>query len=176
MLGLRPRPAPHYHYLWISRTTFVFILTALALSQWGPSPSTKVKATEAIPQLQQSVLIQGMQRWYSTTTQSSGMWCHCEATGQHLCTDGSTPSTTVKATEAIPQLQQSVLIQGMQRWYSTTTQSSGMWCLDCEATGQHLCTDGSTISGQANLPTSTIRSIFNDLKPDLALQKACKQL
>ena len=127
-----------------------------------------VKATEAVPQLLQSVFIQGKQFMFEVDTGagdnfcSEDVWCDLgkpslsPATGRYEVANGQ-PLPTLGIFSTV------VTLQGEE--------SSGGKTVEFTVTKvPHLSPRVDKVD------TSTIRPIFSDLKPDQALQKACKHL
>ena len=150
-----------------------------------------VKATESVPQLQQSVLIQGKQFMFEVDTGagdnfricSEDVWCDLAkpplspATGRYEVANRQ-PLPTLGIFSTVVTLQGEDSSDGKAVEF-TVTKVPRLNLLGRDAIVR-LQVNISALMGlpSVNRPVdaSAIRPIFNDLKPDLALQKACEQL
>ena len=148
-----------------------------------------VKATEAVPQLQQSILIQGKPFTFEVDTGagdnfcSEDVWCDLgkpplsPATGRYEVANGQ-PLPTLGIFSTVVTLQGEDNAGGKAVEF-TVTKVPRLNLLGRDAIVR-LQVNISALMGlpsvNRQVGTSTVRPIFSDLKPDLALQKACKQL
>eukprot|EP00731_Ephydatia_muelleri_P030921 Em0022g435a len=148
-----------------------------------------VKATEAVPQLLQSVFIQGKQFMFEVDTGagdnfcSEDVWCDLgkpslsPATGRYEVANGQ-PLPTLGIFSTVVTLQGEESSGGKTVEFTVTkVPQLNLLGRDAIVRLQLNISALMDLSPRVDkVDTSTIRPIFSDLKPDQALQKACKHL
>ena len=148
-----------------------------------------VKATEAVPQLLQSVFIQGKQFMFEVDTGagdnfcSEDVWCDLGKpslspdTGRYEVASGQ-PLPTLGIFSTVVTLQGEESSGGKTVEFTVTTVPQlNLLGRDAIVRLQVNISALMDLSPRVDkVDTSTIRPIFSDLKPDQALQKACKHL